>query len=203
VLNLAAGLDARPWRLDLPPMLRWVDVDLPDILRYKVETLRAEQPKCRYESIEADLRDDKKRQTIFSQLGASATSALVVTEGLLIYLSAEEVGALARDLHAQTSFRWWLIDSAHPRLLKMMQRMWGKRVDKAAAPFKFAPAEGTAFFRPFGWREAEFRSTMEESQRLKREMKMMWFWRFLARFYPKRLKEQYRRFAGVVLLECE
>src|ERR1051325_5307588 len=27
VLNLAAGLDARPWRLDLPPRLRWVDVD--------------------------------------------------------------------------------------------------------------------------------------------------------------------------------
>src|SRR5262245_36590036 len=32
VLNLAAGLDARPWRLDLPATLRWVDVDLPGIL---------------------------------------------------------------------------------------------------------------------------------------------------------------------------
>src|SRR5476649_959597 len=27
VLNLAAGLDARPWRLPLPPALHWVDVD--------------------------------------------------------------------------------------------------------------------------------------------------------------------------------
>lgn len=203
VLNLAAGLDARPWRLDLPPTLHWVDVDLPDILRYKVETLRAEQPKCRYEAIEADLRDDRKRQAIFSRLGASATSALVVTEGLLVYLSDEEVGSLARDLHEQPTFRWWLIDIAHPRLLRMMQRMWGKRVDKAAAPFRFAPAEGTVFFRPFGWREAEFRSSMEDSHRLKREMKMVWFWRFLMRFYPRRLKEQYRRFAGVVLLERE
>src|SRR5438270_7056483 len=32
VLNLAAGLDARPWRLPLPPTLRWIDVDLPGIL---------------------------------------------------------------------------------------------------------------------------------------------------------------------------
>ena len=35
VLNLAAGLDARPWRLKLPASLRWVDVDLPAMLDYK------------------------------------------------------------------------------------------------------------------------------------------------------------------------
>jgi methyltransferase (TIGR00027 family) len=35
VLNLAAGLDARPWRLELPPELRWVDVDLPEMTEYK------------------------------------------------------------------------------------------------------------------------------------------------------------------------
>jgi len=33
VVNLAAGLDARPWRLELPARLRWIDVDLPEILR--------------------------------------------------------------------------------------------------------------------------------------------------------------------------
>src|SRR3954462_13238738 len=32
VLNLAAGLDARPWRLKLPASLRWVDVDLAAML---------------------------------------------------------------------------------------------------------------------------------------------------------------------------
>src|SRR5205085_11044102 len=26
IVNLAAGLDARPWRMDLPSSLRWVDV---------------------------------------------------------------------------------------------------------------------------------------------------------------------------------
>src|SRR5512143_2165352 len=35
VVNLAAGLDARPWRLGLPPSLTWVDVDFPDVLAYK------------------------------------------------------------------------------------------------------------------------------------------------------------------------
>src|SRR5690349_8553061 len=40
VVNLAAGLDARPWRLPLPPSLHWVDVDLPGILNYKTEMLQ-------------------------------------------------------------------------------------------------------------------------------------------------------------------
>jgi methyltransferase (TIGR00027 family) len=35
VLNLAAGLDARPYRLALPPSLRWIDVDYPATLEYK------------------------------------------------------------------------------------------------------------------------------------------------------------------------
>jgi len=35
VINLAAGLDSRPYRMKLPPSLRWIEVDLPEILDYK------------------------------------------------------------------------------------------------------------------------------------------------------------------------
>ena len=35
VLNLAAGLDARPYRMDLPSSLQWVEVDLPGIIDEK------------------------------------------------------------------------------------------------------------------------------------------------------------------------
>jgi methyltransferase (TIGR00027 family) len=35
VLNLAAGLDARPYRMDLPSSLQWVEVDLPESLKKK------------------------------------------------------------------------------------------------------------------------------------------------------------------------
>src|SRR5205807_9545136 len=31
VVNLAAGLDARPYRMDLPSSLQWIEVDLPGI----------------------------------------------------------------------------------------------------------------------------------------------------------------------------
>ncbi len=42
VLNLAAGLDARPWRMELPASLHWIDVDLPEILGYKQRELANE-----------------------------------------------------------------------------------------------------------------------------------------------------------------
>ena len=57
VVNLAAGLDARPYRMELPPTLQWVEVDLPEIISYKQEVLANVQPKCRLERISLDLSD--------------------------------------------------------------------------------------------------------------------------------------------------
>ena len=201
VVNLAAGLDARPWRLPLPPELHWVDVDLPGILNYKTEMLWDEKPVCRYEAVTADLRDAEARRALFARLGAGAKRAIVVAEGLLIYLDPEQVAALATDLHAQPSFQEWLIDLASPDLLKKMSRTWGKSVAAGGAPFIFAPAEGSEFFRPYGWREEAYRSTWEEAQRLNRTMKGAWLWNLIGRLMPKSRREKFRRFSGYVLLE--
>jgi len=201
VLNLAAGLDARPWRMELPHSLHWVDVDLPDILRYKLETLRGVPARCSYEAVEADLRDAAVRRALFARVGARTQRALVVTEGLLIYLGDEAVAALASDLHAVPTFARWIIDIASPRLLKMMSKSWGKSVAAGNAPFRFAPASGTDFFRPYGWRELEFHSTMLEAKRLNRRMKGAALWEVVGRLYPRRMREEFRRLSGTVLLE--
>src|SRR6185503_2155566 len=161
VLNLAAGLDARPWRMDLPPALRWVDVDLPGILGHKVDLMKNERPRCHYEAIMLDLSDVARRRALFSQLGASARKALIVTEGLLIYLEPEAVAELAKDLHDQTSFRYWLSDLGSPALLEFSKRSWGRSLQRA--PFKFAPANDTKFFEPLGWRELVYRNTADDA----------------------------------------
>jgi methyltransferase (TIGR00027 family) len=201
VINLAAGLDARPWRLPLPPALHWVDVDLPGILSYKTETLKDEVPVCRYEAVAADMTDTAVRRELFSRLGASASNALIVTEGLLVYLEAEQVAALASDLHAQASFKEWLIDLASPQLLKRMSKTWGKKLAASGAPFRFGPAESTGFFVPYGWREAVYRSLWEEAIRLHRTMKGAWLWNLIGRLASKKSREAFRRFSGLVLLE--
>jgi methyltransferase (TIGR00027 family) len=201
VLNLAAGLDARPWRLPFPPALRWVDVDLPAILDYKASILSDIEPTCRYDAIPADLVDAKVREALFSQLGREAARALVVSEGLLIYLTDEQVAGLATELHRQRSFRWWLFDLASPRLLQILEKDWGPALARGNAPFRFAPPNGTEFFRPLGWREVSYRSALEEAHRLEREMPMMWLWRLLSRFSPPHKREEFRRISGYVLLE--
>jgi len=201
VVNLAAGLDARPWRMPLPPDLHWVDVDLPGILNYKTETLKDEKPVCRYEAVTVDLRDLEARRALFTRLGARAARALVISEGLLIYLTPEQVGSLATDLHAQPTFQEWLIDLASPDLLKRMGKTWGKSVAAGNAPFLFGPAESTEFFRPYGWREAQYRSLWEEANRLHRTMKGAWAWNLIGKLMPPKTREKTRRFSGMVLLE--
>src|SRR5258708_37465185 len=98
VVNLAAGLDARPYRMALPASLQWVEVDLPEILSYKEKILEQEKSSCALERIRMDLYDGNGRRALFADLNRRANKVLVLTEGLLIYLSADEVAALAKDL---------------------------------------------------------------------------------------------------------
>jgi methyltransferase (TIGR00027 family) len=55
IINLAAGLDARPYRIQLPSALQWIEVDLPEILSYKEEILANEKPNCAFAKNKAGL----------------------------------------------------------------------------------------------------------------------------------------------------
>ena len=200
VLNLAAGLDARPYRLDLPASLRWLHVDLPDMLDYFRERMAGETPRCQLEFIAADLRDAQTRRDVFTN-AARQGPVLVITEGLLVYLESDQVADLARDLHDIASANWWLTDLASPMLLKFLEKKWQPKLSDGNAPFRFGPAEGTAFFAPSGWKESEFRSTWDESLRLNRTMPGAWFFRWLGYLQPKEKREAQRRMSGIVLLE--
>ncbi len=91
VINLAAGLDARPYRMRLPPSLRWIEVDLPDTLNYKQEILAADRPQCALERVPLDLRDRAARRALFQRFGGEARRVLVLSEGLIIYFEAAGV----------------------------------------------------------------------------------------------------------------
>src|SRR5713226_8747122 len=98
VVNLAAGLDARPYRMALPASLQWIEVDLPEILTYKEQILSGEKPACALERFRLNLSDVAARRDLFAQLGRKASRALILSEGLIIYLTDDEVGSLAQDL---------------------------------------------------------------------------------------------------------
>jgi methyltransferase (TIGR00027 family) len=168
VLDLAAGLDTRPYRMDLPSSLRWVEVDLPDILDYKEAILGDAKPACTVERVRLDLSNSDARRGLFSRLGRSAASVLVISEGLVIYLMPAEVAALAEDLAVPASFRHWAVDIASPGLLDMLKKRMGAAVEDAGAPFLFAPHEGPAFFEPHRWKAEQVRSILKAAAKLER-----------------------------------
>jgi methyltransferase (TIGR00027 family) len=196
VINLAAGLDSRPYRMQLPPTLRWVEVDLPEILDYKENILRGEKPVCSLERFRLDLSDLEARRALFAQLGSKAKHALVITEGLIIYLTPDDVAALARDLAAPPSFRSWVLDIASPGLLRMLMKRMAAQLQQAA-PFKFAPAEGTDFFLRYGWRPADVRSLLKNAARLKR---LPLFLRLIALLPESESSRRNRPWSGICLL---
>jgi methyltransferase (TIGR00027 family) len=168
VINLAAGLDSRPYRMQLPPLLRWIEIDLPDMLNYKQEVLAAERPLCVLERAPLDLRDTARRRALFQRLGGEAKRVLVVSEGLIVYFEADAAAELARDLAACSTFRRWATDLTSPALLKMLQKTIGGALIEGGSPLRFAPREGPEFFAPFGWKSVETRSLLHTAAKLKR-----------------------------------
>jgi len=171
VLNLAAGLDARPYRMDLPSGMLWVEVDLPELIAHKEEVLADERPKCRLERIALDLSDQKGRRELFARVNAIGSKVVVMSEGLLIYLTNDEVGSLAKDLATCSQFQSWIVDLTSPGQLRLMQRTTGKQLQEAGAPFKFGPPEGQNFFVPYGWEPHDVQGMLKTAAQFNRPPK--------------------------------
>lgn len=197
VINLAAGLDTRPYRMELPAKLKWVEVDLPGIIEYKEDILREDKPKCALERVRLDLSDVSGRRALFTRLGSQGRNILVVTEGLLIYFDASEVGALAKDLVDIPTFQRWVVDLASPGLLQIMQKQMSKQLSAAGSSFKFAPSEGPDFFIRFGWKPLDVQSLLKTAARFRR---LPMFLRLLAALPASNHKQGRWPWSGMCLL---
>src|SRR5437879_2330793 len=197
VLNLAAGLDARPYRLDLPSTLLWIEVDLPDMLEYKASRLAEAEPRCRLERMPADLTDAGAVQEVLERTGDRPT--LVITEGLLVYLLEEDVVKLTRALAARPNLVYWLLDVSGAAATRWGSRgKLGRQMANANATHRWAPADGPEFSRPYGWAPVEVRSSWEESARMGR---LPWFMRALEMVTPRGRRDDLHHIARLALLQ--
>jgi methyltransferase (TIGR00027 family) len=179
VLNLAAGLDTRPYRLNLPASLRWIEVDFPEILAQKEQKLLHATPVCSLERIKLDITDISSRKRLFAEISKNCKQALVITEGLLSYLSEPQVASIATDIYEQSNLNWWLFELESADTLQNYDKIYARRIfDQYFASgnktLLFAPTEGISFFLKFGWRVAESLYIWKELRRLKRQVKLAW-----------------------------
>jgi methyltransferase (TIGR00027 family) len=95
VVLLAAGLDARAYRLVWPDLVRLYEVDLPDMLAFKARILteRGALPGCARIAVPVDLRTDWSGPLLAAGFDPTRPTAWLA-EGLLIYLTAEQAAAL-------------------------------------------------------------------------------------------------------------
>jgi methyltransferase (TIGR00027 family) len=205
VLNLGAGLDTRPYRMALPPSLQWIEVDYPDVIAWKNSRLSGERPICRLERIGLDFADMPARQKLLSEIGSRSTKILVLTEGVIPYLSNEEVAALASELRKIEQVQFLVVDYYSPDALRYRHRK--VRINRLMknAPFHFEPKDWFQFFDSLGWRPREVRYIADEARRRNRPAPWPWLQRMLIKlgafFMGARRKEAIRKFAAYVLLE--
>src|SRR6202142_4178363 len=108
VLSVGCGLDTRPWRLDLAQDLRWIEIDFADMLDYKDGLMSGEKPRGRRERLTVDLNAPARRGAMYEAAGPEP--ALMITEGLLLYLSAATVEALAAETFRNSNVSHWISD---------------------------------------------------------------------------------------------
>ncbi|MFI6042862.1 class I SAM-dependent methyltransferase [Nocardia sp. NPDC051321] len=168
VLNLAAGLDTRPYRLALPADFVWVEADLPEILAEKENALAGETPHGVLIRRAVDLADPSARDKFLDAAlgaigpaGTPATKALVLTEGLLFYLDTATVTDLARAL-VRPEIAWWMADIS----FRMDRVRAGSMFENA--PRKFDSPNGLAFFDELGWQSMESENILVHARKLGR-----------------------------------
>ena len=201
VLNLGAGLDTRPYRLELPPSLRWIEVDFAGTIDFKNERLAGETPRCRLERRAVDLGDAVARRALLADVNASAQKVLVLTEGVVGYLANEEVAALAADLRAQPNFAWWVVEYVSSQFRRFERLLsYRRRKQMANAPLRFRPDDWLGFFAARGWTAKEICYLVAEGEKHHRPSSVPPWMMLLVRIMS-RSRRQLRENYGFVLME--
>lgn len=204
VLNLGAGLDTRPYRLDLPESLRWVEVDYPHVMELKEARLSGATPHCRLERVKLDLADVDARRAFLDELARQSKYILVLTEAVTPYLSEEAVASLGTDLRSHASIRYWVADYFSPASYEYRRRSGISQAMKNA-PFLFEPTDYFGFFAQLGWKPKETRYFAIEGERLRRPapfpLAIRLMTRVLGIFASPTRRREMKQYAGFVLFE--
>ena len=193
VVNLGAGADTRPYRMELPPQVRWIEIDFPALMQLKDAALADQNPVCQLERIGLNLLDHDRRGKLLAAYRSPST--LMLAEGVLPYFSNDDVARLADDLHAHSQS--WILDFDNAGA-RETPRSWATRL--RAAPMLFQPIDWFRFFENCGWYARQVITSAEESERLNRPYPFSIPWGVLMHALPRSVRQRILSVSGAVLL---
>jgi methyltransferase (TIGR00027 family) len=198
VINLGAGLDTRPYRMQLPAGLNWIEVDFEQIITYKNQVLASDKPVCKLRRIAFDLSNEAERKKLFEELGSHTKLALVITEGVVAYINNEDASLLSKDIFTMPAFEYWVQEYRMGGF-----RKYGKKNGKAKlmkkTPLLFDVADPIPFFQKDGWKVVEKIGILDEAGRLGRKAPLPFPWNFLMRIFPKWIRAAGNKTYGCVM----
>jgi methyltransferase (TIGR00027 family) len=200
VVNLGAGLDSRPYRLALPSGLQWIEVDFPGVIAYKNDKLKTDTPACQLQRVACDLTNNEERRNLFRALMAKANSVLVITEGLIGYLSTEEAVDLSQEIFSVPSFRFWILDYSRGKYRK--NRGTKKLAKKLRnTPIRFKHPEPIPLFSEPGWNVNQNLFILDEAHRISRKLPLMFPWNMFMFLFPRKMYNLANGTYGYVMFE--
>src|SRR5262249_53159546 len=154
VVLLAAGLDARAFRLPWGPGVHLFELDREEVLHTKEETLRrlGASPACTRHVVVADLEGDWPE--LLSQAGFDrGAPAAFLLEGLLMYLEPEAVGVLLGKLQQVARPGSWLgVDFPDTSLLSSPStKSFLEKFERLGCPWRFGTPDPEGVLRGYGW----------------------------------------------------
>jgi methyltransferase (TIGR00027 family) len=152
VVILAAGMDARSYRLPWRDGTTVFEVDQPHVIAIKDERLAGEPSPCRRVAVGVDLADDWPK-TLASQGFDSAAPTVWLVEGLLQYLEARDVDRLFARIDGLSAPRSVLLyDVVGTALLAApFSAATLAYMEKLGAPWVFSSDAPAALVEDHGW----------------------------------------------------
>ena len=199
-LNVGAGLDSRPYRMNLDPYLQWVEVDFPHVIEHKRRCLENYKPNCKLESIGLDLSDRSSRQSLFAEIVTNNPKVAVLTEGVLPYLTEQQVSEFSQDIIRYPNIEYWICEYLSPKSYRYLKDPKRMKVLKNA-PFRFYPESWMNFFESRGWKLSQLQYYAEVSERLGRPTPMPYIFKLFEFVMGKQWVAPLKRMSGFIVWE--
>jgi methyltransferase (TIGR00027 family) len=155
VVILAAGMDARSYRLPWHDGAGVYEIDQPRVIAIKDERLAGERPGCRRVAVGVDLADDWPKMLRSKGFNSSSKTVWLI-EGLLQYIDASEVDRLFARVDALSPTGSVLLyDVVGKTLLEApFLRSTLEFMQKLGAPWVFGTDTPAALVEDRGWTAA-------------------------------------------------
>ncbi|RDL38760.1 uncharacterized protein BP5553_03100 [Venustampulla echinocandica] len=133
VLHLACGLDSRAQRVEWGSDIRWVDIDLPEVVALRRQILPQSFSGRDYRLLGASVTDSAWLEDI-----PADRPTVVVMEGLLSYLMEEDVEGLLSHLVDRLQEGELLFECVNLAVLSSLRKGKLKAVEQTGAQFNWA-----------------------------------------------------------------